>query len=290
MSNTFVLVTDSGCDLPYDYLAEKGIPCVNLAFHFEGEDENLENNELDPKVFYEKMRAGEIARTSAANPEAFRVAFEKILKEGKDILYIGFDSGISSTVNSGAMAANELTEEYPDRTILVIDTLCASTGEGMVVAETQKRIENGMTLQEAYEFAKDLSPKVAHRFTVDTLTYLCRGGRVSKTAAFAGNILNIKPVLHVDDEGKLMPLGKVRGRQKSIAMLADAYGETAVQDSEYGIYISQGDCMEDAEYLAGLLKERYGKSVTMISYVGTVIGSHSGPGTLALFFEATARK
>ena len=309
-NDSYVIVTDSGCDLPYDLLDQKGIPCVDLTLHFEGENIEMQNREIKVSDFYDRMKAGEIARTSAPSPQAFAETFEPILQEGKDILYLGFDTGISATVNSAMIAAEDLREKYPDRKLFVLDTLCASGGLGLVVLQTQKRKEEGMTVDEAARFAAALSPQVGHRFTVETLTYLCRGGRVSKTAAFAGNVLSIKPVLHVDDAGKLINIAKARGRDKSLSMLADAYGETALQavstkelaagaeylkDTDASVefdetyMISHAACYEDAQKLADMIKSRYGKTIDLITDIGPVIGSHAGPGTIALFFAASRR-
>lgn len=309
-NDSYVIVTDSGADLPYDLLDQNGIPCVDLTLHFEGENIEMKNREIKVSDFYARMKNGEIARTSAPSPQAFTDTFEPILQEGKDVLYLGFDTGISATVNSALIAAEDLREKYPDRKLFVLDSLCASGGLGLVVLQTLKRKEAGMSVDEAAEFAAALSPQVAHRFTVETLTYLCRGGRVSKTAAFAGNVLSIKPVLHVDDAGKLINIAKARGRDKSLSMLADAYGETALQAvSSHELaagaeYLKDGDasfefdetymishaaCYEDAQKLADMIKSRYGKTVDMITDIGPVIGSHAGPGTIALFFAACRR-
>ncbi len=291
-NDSYVIVTDSGSDMPYDYLDQNGIPCVDLTVRFEGEDIERLNREIAVKDFYERMRKGDVARTSAPSPAAFTEAFEKILKDGKDILYLGFDTGISATYNSAVIAAEDLREKYPERKIFTLDTLCASAGLGLVIMQTLKRANEGMSVEDAFDFATRLSPQVGHRFTVETLTYLCRGGRVSKTAAFAGNMLSIKPVLHVDDAGKLINIAKARGRAKSLSMLADAFGETALQTADefdMTVTISQADCLEDAQALADMIKTRYGRNVDLITDIGPVIGSHAGPGTIALFFAATKR-
>lgn len=307
MNRNYVIITDSGCDLSYDYLDNHGIECVDLTCNFEQTGEVFKNREMGGTEFYQRMRDGLVSRTSAPNPEDFFEAFEPVLKKNLDIFYIGFDSALSTTVNSAMIAAAELREKYPERKIVCLDTLCASAGLGLVVAQTQRILEDGAEFDEAVMFAKTLCPSVSHRFTVDTLTYLCRGGRVSKTAAFAGNVLDVKPVLHVDDEGRLINIAKVRGRSKSISMLAEAFGNTALEFSSTQelaagaesisfsvpsagpIFISQADCMDDAVKLASLIKERYGRTVEMITDIGPVIGSHSGPGTLALFFGAERR-
>lgn len=307
----FVLVTDSGCDLPIAYLNAEGIKCVQLSYYFLSDEEIMTNDTLKSQEFYNKMRNGDVARTSAPNPEAFEKVFREILDEGEDILYIGFATSLSNTYNAGRLAAENLKEEYMNCTILTIDSLCASAGEGLLVAMTKQKINEGYSLNEAYDFAVRLAPRISHRFTVDTLTYLCRGGRVSKSAMMAGNLLNIKPVLHMDDNGQLINIATARGRAKSLSMLADAYAETAlslhsnaklavgaesieVSNNEYGdgsdmIMISHADCIEDAEKLANMIKTRFNKEVDMICNIGPVIGSHSGPGTVALFFVASNR-
>jgi DegV family protein with EDD domain len=239
--------------------------------------------------FYDKMRNGGVAKTAAVNPDTFANAFRAVLEEGKDILYLGFSSGLSTTFNSGRIAALQLAEEYPDRKITVVDTLAASAGQGMLVYFAVKKKEEGATAEENAEYIKGLIPKLCHWFTVDDLVYLKRGGRVSAAAAFFGNMIGIKPVLHVDDEGHLVPVLKVRGRKTSIATLADKYGELA-EDKENGVvYISHADCMNDVKQLETLLKDRYGATLDVITDVGSVIGAHSGPGTIALFFVGSNR-
>lgn len=307
----YSLVTDSGCDLPKSYLDNEEIGCVHLGFYFENDEKLMNDCDISPDDFYSRMRNGEIAKTSAPSPDAFQQVFRPILENGRDILYIGFDSALSTTVNSARIAANELCEEYPDRKILILDSLCASAGQGLLVAMTNNRIKQGLSLDEAYEYASGLAPRISHRFTVETLTYLCRGGRVGKAAAMTGNLLNIKPVLHADDEGRLINLFKARGRAKSFTMLLDAYEHTALSlnssaevavgaenmtftNTEYDIsdqivMISHAGCMEDAEKLAQMFQARFNKAVDMICSIGPVIGAHSGPGTVALFFVANER-
>lgn len=285
----YVIVTDSGSDLPYDFLAKEKIACVDLTCVFESSGQAVKSKEIDVNGFYESMVNGEVIKTSAPNPEDFKDIFEPIIREGKDILYIGLDSALSTTYNSSLIAASELSDDYPGRTILCVDSKCACLGLGFLVYEVLKKCKEGYILKDAYDYATEIVPNVSHRFTVDTLTYLCRGGRVSKTAKTAGNILNIKPVLHVDDEGNLVPVAKVRGRKKSIECLADAFGETVMGIHSTDIFIAHANCIEDAKLLEEMLKTRYNVEVTMISNVGPVIGSHAGPGTLALFFMAISR-
>ena len=288
MSN-FVIHTDSGCDISPEMLAQWGVPFASLTFRFNGEDKEYANGDMSTDVFYQKMRDGGIAKTAAVNTETFKASFEKTLKEGKDVLYLGFSSGLSTTYNSARIAAAELCESYPDRKVITVDTLCASAGGGLIVRLALDKMEEGATIEETAEYANSLVQKICHWFTVDDLVYLKRGGRVSPTVAFVGNMLGIKPVLHVDNEGHLTNVAKVRGRKTAIQTLADKYGALADQLDSDKVYISHGDCLEDAEALAKILKDRYGATVSIITYVGAVIGAHSGPGTLALFFVGKER-
>lgn len=286
----YVIMTDSGCDVSPDKLLEWGVIGSNLTFHFEGEDVEYSNKDMEPAEFYRRMREGEISKTSAVNIEIFKEMFEPALKEGKDILYIGFSSGISTTSNSGIMAARQLEEEYPERKIIAIDTLCASAGQALVVYMAVQKKNEGMSLDELGAYVEEISPNIGQWFTVEDLVYLKRGGRISAVSAFVGGTLGIKPVLRVDEEGKLSNMMKVRGRSQSIKAIAKKYSETAL-DPENGLYfISHGDCMDDVKALEDLIVKAHGKKCDFITDVGPVIGSHSGPGTLALFFPAKARQ
>ena len=238
--------------------------------------------------FYDRMRKGGVAKTAAVNSEAFVGAFKRILDAGDDILYLGFSSGLSTTYNSARIAAQELKDSYPDRKIIVVDTLAASAGIGLIIKNVVDKKNDGATIEEAAAFAEELKYKLCHWFTVDDLVYLKRGGRISPTVAFVGNMLGIKPVLHMDNDGHLINMFKVRGRKTSIAALADKYGELAV-DKDGVAYISNADCLSDAEELKKMLSEKYGAKVEIITDVGTVIGAHAGPGTLALFFVGETR-
>lgn len=287
--NEYIIFADTACDIKPELLCEWGVPFESLTFKFDDSDKVYANNDMSAAEFYEKMRAGGIAKTAAANPEAFATGFEKVLAEGNDILYLGFSSGLSTTFNSARIAATELREKYPERKIIVIDTLAASAGIGLLIRLVLDKKEAGATIEEAEEYTRNLLMGLCHWFTVDDLVYLKRGGRVSPAAAFFGNMIGIKPVLHVDDEGHLVPVLKVRGRKTSIATMADKYGELA-KDKEGGlVYISHASCEGDANALASILNERYGAKVSVITDVGPVIGAHSGPGTLALFFIGNQR-
>lgn len=285
----YVIFADSSCDISPELLAKWEVPFVSLSFKFDDESQSVNNFDMPFPAFYQKMREGGVARTAAANMELFREAFEPHLKEGKDILYLGFSSGLSTTVNSGAMAAKELMEQYPERKILTVDTFAASAGYGLLLYLTVQEKRKGASLEEAAKFAEDNRFHLCHWFTVDDLVYLKRGGRVSAAAAFAAGLLNIKPVLHMDDPGHLINMFKVRGRRASIKALADKYGELALDKENGTVFISHGDCIGDAKLLKQMLAERFHAKVQLITYVGPVIGSHSGPGTLALFFLGRER-
>lgn len=285
--NDYVIFTDSSSDISPEILAEWGVKSLSLTFRFNDSDKEYSNDEMNITDFYQKMREGSIAKTAAINTQSFKEAFELLLKEGKDVLYIGFSSGLSTTCNSAAVAAEQLSAEYPERKIIAVDSLAASAGLGLLVKLAVDEKNAGKTIEEVASFVEGLRLRLCHWFTVEDLVYLKRGGRVSPTVAFVGNMLGIKPVLHVDDEGHLVNVTKVRGRKTSIVALADKYTELA--DDSFGkVFISHGDCLADAEYLASLIEKKHGVKTEIITYVGSVIGAHSGPGTLALFFVARA--
>lgn len=287
--NNYVIFTDSACDIVPSVLAEWGVRCVSLAFRFNHIDKDFLNEEMPIKEFYQNMRDGKIAKTNAVNAETFRASFEPVLNEGTDILYLGFSSGLSTTFQQGKLAAEDLSEKYPDRKIVAIDTLCASAGQGLFVKLVLDKKNSGATLEEAAAYASEILPKLAHWFTVEDLVYLKRGGRVSPAVALVGGMLNIKPIMHVDDEGHLIKVSTIRGRKQSLNALADKLFETAEDPAGGTIFISHGDCEDDAKYLAEAIKNRGGNDVQIITNVGTVIGAHSGPGTMALFFIAKQR-
>ncbi len=285
----YVIFTDSGCDIAPDILKKWDVQYKSLNFRFDDSEKEYSNEEIPIGDFYQKMREGAVAKTSAVNVNTFAIAFEEIIKEGKDILYIGFSSGLSTTFNSARVAALQLSEKYPESKIAVVDTLAASAGQGLILKLTLDKKNEGATLEEAAAFAEDIKFKISIWFTVDDLVYLKRGGRVSPTAAFFGNMLGIKPVLRMDEEGHLIPVSKVRGRKTALSALADKYGELATKLDGGNVFISHGDSLADAEVLADMLRTRYGASVDLITDVGSVIGAHSGPGTIALFFVGKSR-
>ena len=282
------IITDTCCDFPEQMYQELDLSVVSLSVNFKGETVKT-YSESWLKEMFNDLRAGEMATTSAANPQDWQEAMEPVLASGEDALVLAFSSGLSTTYQSAVIAASELTEKYPDRTVKVVDTLCASLGQGLLVYYACQKRDEGMSLEELADWCENHKQNLCHWFTVDDLMYLKRGGRVSAATALVGTMLKIKPVLHVDAEGHLINVAKVRGRRASIEALAGKMGELALPGENDTVFICHGDCIEDAEYLQNLLKERYGVKTVLIHYVGAVIGSHSGPGTLALFFMGEHR-
>lgn len=285
----FVIYTDSGCDLPVSLTEQWGIRRLDLTFHFEGEGREYGGGEMEPAAFYERMKGGEVAKTAAVNMDTFKNAFEEALKEGLDVLYVGFSSGLSATYHSSTLAAEELMEEYPGRKVVTVDTLAASAGQGMLVWLAMETKKNGGTIEETAQAVENHKMNLAHWFTVDDLEYLKRGGRVSPAAAFVGGLLGIKPVLHVDDEGHLIKMSTVRGRKASLRALADKYMELACMPGASPIYICNAVCPADVETLKGMLRDACGAEVDLVVDIGPVIGAHAGPGTIAVFFLGKER-
>lgn len=285
---SYQILTDSCCDFPAQRYKELGLIALPLSVTFRGETYPDRNDE-SLRDMYAGLRAGEAASTAAVNPQQWEEALEPLLSSGKDVLILAFSSGLSTTYQSAGIAAEEMGEKFPERKILVVDSLCASLGEGLLAYYAAKKRDEGLTIDELKTWLEDNRLHLCHWFTVNDLMYLKRGGRVSATTAILGTMLSIKPVLHVDDEGHLINVGKARGRKASIAALADQAAELGKGYDNSVMFISHGDCREDAEALAELLKERCGVKEVYINYVGAVIGSHSGPGTLALFFMGQHR-
>ena len=284
----YQIITDSGCDLPKDKLEQLGVKLVPLTVNFRGE--NLDDSvDEGIKTLYDGLRTGETASTSAINPNRWAAAMEPVLQEGKDVLVITFSSGLSTTYQSAVIAANELQENYPQRQIKVVDSLCASLGQGLLVWYACQKQSQGLSLSDLAAWLEENRMRLCHWFTVDDLMYLKRGGRVSATTALLGTMLNIKPVLHVDNEGHLINVAKTRGRKAAIDALAAKAVQQGLPGQNELMYICHGDCLEDAEYLAKKLKETTEVKEVFIGYTGAVIGSHSGPGTLALFFMGSER-
>lgn len=285
---SYQIITDSCCDFTKEMYEKLGLVVAPLMVNFRGQTYPDRNDE-GLKDMYAGLRTGEVATTSAANPEQWQELMEPYLQKGEDLLVLAFSSGLSTTYQSACMAAEELKSSYPDRTISVVDSLCASLGEGLLAYYACRKRDEGLSLQELTQWLLDNRLHLCHWFTVDDLMYLKRGGRVSAATAIMGTMLSIKPVLHVDNEGHLINVGKARGRKASIQAMARKVAELGGGYDNATMFISHGDCLEDAEYLAGLLREQYGVKEVYINYVGAVIGSHSGPGTLALFFMGEHR-
>lgn len=288
----YTIVTDSSCNLPEELIDELELEVLPLVFMIDDTQYQsyLKGEVTDLKQFYTMMREGKVITTSLPNLSDAEDLFESLFKNGNDILYLGFSSGLSGTYEGIRTIGNTLAERYPERTFVSVDTLAASVGQGLIVYYAAKKKQAGASLDEVAQWVTDNRLNLAHWFTVDDLMFLYRGGRVSRTAAFAGSLLNIKPVLHVDDEGLLIPMEKTRGRKKSIQALVSHMEETGnapLKDQLIGI--SHGDCIEDVEYLQKLITEKFGVTNYLINYVDPVIGAHSGPGTLALFFLASGR-
>ena len=285
----YKIYTDTACDISPELLEQWGVSCTSLTFRFEGDEKEYKNNDMPANEFYERIKNGGIAKTAAANTEVFKEAFKKALDEGLDVLYLGFSSGLSTTFNSARIAGLELAEEFPERKIITVDTLCASAGFGILVYLACGKRDEGADIDTVAEFVRAKAHGLCQWFTVDDLVYLKRGGRISPTLAFVGNVLGIKPVLHVDDEGHLVNMSKVRGRRSAIAALAEKYGELAIDKEGGTVFISHADCLSDAKLLEDMLAAKYGAKVQLITGIGPVIGAHSGPGTLALFFSGEKR-
>ena len=281
--NDYVILTDSSCDLPDDIVKKYQLEILQLDFIVEGEG-SFHNDQADIEKVYSKLRNGANIKTSAANISQASEAIEALFNQKKDILYLGFSSGLSSTYQTVYMAGQELMEEYPERKMNSVDTLAASMGQGLLVYKACQAKDAGKSLEENAQYIEDIKLKLCHWFTVDDLFFLKRGGRISGVTATVGTMLSIKPILHVDDEGHLINVSKVRGRKAAITELVNRMEKLAVHPEDQDIFISHGDCIEDAEKLASIIKERFGNDRITISYVGPVIGAHSGPGTLALFF------
>jgi DegV family protein with EDD domain len=290
MNNKLVLVVDSGSDLPIEFINEPNIVGLPIGCNFKGRDmEDYFGQTLDIKEFYDGLRAGEMYTTSQINVYKFEEAFKSIIKEGKSVIYIGLSSGLSGTINNARNAALNLKEEYPDSDITIIDTLSASMGIGLLAYKVYEMMKKDKSKEEIVEFVEGIKLKINHYFTVDDLKHLKRGGRVSSSAATVGTLLNVKPVLHMDNEGKLIPLNKVRGRKKAMLELANKFIERSVGEQQL-ITISHGDCLEDAKALEELCRKSGRVKECIINNLGPTIGSHTGAGLLALFFVGNSRE
>lgn len=288
----FVITTDTTSDLPSDYISKHNITVLPLTYVLEGITYTQDNG-LGFSEFYEKMKNGSMPTTSQVNPSQAKEIFEKLNKDGFDILHIAFSSALSGSYSSANIAAEEMREEYPECKIIVVDSLCASLGEGLLIHKAVMQKELGKTIEEVVEWIEENKLHICHNFTPMDLFHLYRGGRVSKTAAILGTMINVKPILHVDNEGRLIPISKVRGRKKSLITLVDnmekQIGSYVGENKRDGVFIGHGDTKEDAQFVADLIKERFGIESFLIEYVGPVVGAHTGPGILALFFMGESR-
>ena len=281
---TYKIITDSACDLPKSMLQELDVAAVSLTVNFRGETRNDSVADREVKELYDAMRAGEVATTAAVNPDGWAGKIEEALSAGYDALVMTFSGGLSTTYQSAVIAANDLLETYPQRKVMVVDTCAAALGQGLFVWYAAKQLQNGLSLEELAAWAEENKNHVAHWFTVDDLVYLKRGGRVSAATALVGTMLNIKPVLHVDNEGHLVSMVKARGRKAAINTLVSKLTELGEGWDNRTVFICHADCLADAEALAAQVKTKCGVEDAFIGNLGAVIGSHAGPGTLALFF------
>ena len=285
---SFRIVTDTCCDFPQQMYGELDISVVPLTLNFRGQE-----HDQFPETFirdmYAGMRSGESGSTAAVNPQGWANVIEPVLKEGQDVLVLAFSSGLSTTYQSAVIAAQELGEKYPQRKVCVVDTLCASLGQGLFVWYACQKRDEGMSLEELTAWCEENKLHLCHWFTVDDLMYLKRGGRVSAATALVGTMLQIKPIMHVDDQGHLIKVSTARGRKASIAALAKKLGETGLPGANDTVFICHGDCIEDAKLLESMVRQQYGVKNVLTYYTGAVIGSHSGPGTLAVFFMGEHR-
>ena len=291
MSKEYVIMTDSSCDLPQELADRLGLEVLPLEVMADGKNYRnwLDGREIGFKEFYKLAREGKELKTSAVNTAAFEEKMEELLKEDRDILYIGFSTGLSTTYNSGEAAARELREKYPDRKIYTVDTLAASLGQGMITYYAAKKKEAGATIEEVRDFVENEKLHMCHWFTVDDLNYLKRGGRISAATAAVGTMLSIKPVMHMDNEGHLVAVGKARGRKAALCQLLDTMGELGEGLEGQTTFICHSDCMDDAQYVASQMKERFGVAQVNINWIGPVIGAHTGPGTIGIFFWGRER-
>lgn len=285
------IVTDSTADLTPELVQRLGITVIPMVFNINGKDYHNfpDNRELSPTEFYDCLRAGKTATTSAINMTQFEECFIPILENGEDILYIGFSSAMSSTFSSARIVAEQLTERFPERKILLADTLSASMGEALALYRAAALKAEGMSIEQLCDAVGSERSHYCGWFTVDDLMHLYRGGRLSAMSAKIGTVMGIKPVLHITDEGKLAAVMKVRGRKQSVDALFKKYGELAIEPSENVVFISHADAPDAAEELAQAIREKYSPREIFIGYIGPVIGSHTGPGAVAVFFYGKNR-
>lgn len=284
----YVITVNSTVDVPKEWLEERHVPVVPLRYTIDGKT-YTDMEGLSAREFFAKLREGKMSVTSQVNPEEAAELLEPYLKEGKDILHLGFSSGLSGTLNSMKIAGEMLQEKYPEAKIIVIDTLCACLGEALLLYKALQQKEKGMSIDETAQWVEENKLHICHNVTVDDLNHLHRGGRVSRTTAVLGTLVQIKPIIHMDDNGKLQVIGKERGRKKSLNKIVDMAVEQSKDWDNDIIMITHGDCIEDAEYVAKLVREKMGIDNILINNIGTVIGSHTGPGVVAVFCMGNKR-
>ena len=278
----YIITVNCSVDMPMEWLKVRGVPVIPLKYTMDGQT-YTDMEDLTAKEFFDKLREGKMSVTSQVNPEEAKAMLEPFVKEGKDVLHLSFSSGLSGTANSMRMAAEELSEEYPKQKIVAVDTLCACMGEGLLLHKALQLKEAGKTMEEVVQWVEENKLHICHDVTVDDLHHLHRGGRISKATAVLGSMVQIKPIIHMDNEGKLQVIGKERGRKKSLNKIVDMAAEQAKGWDNDLILITHGDCMEDAEYVAERVRAKMGVNNILINNIGTVIGSHTGPGVVAVF-------
>ena len=286
---TYQIITDSCCDFTKQQYETNNVLCVPLSVFYNGEDHDNFSDPQSVKVFYDTLRTGVTATTSAANPEGWAKVMEPVLQQGMDILVMTFTSALSTTYQSAVIAGQELEEKYPDRKIRVVDTLCAALGQGLLVWKACRKQDEGLTLDQLTDWVEENKLHICHWVTVDDLSHLKRGGRISGATALVGTMLNIKPIIHVDGEGRLINVGKCRGRKAATEFIAAKVGELGEGFDNSTVFVAHGDCPEDAAALEKILKEKYGVKEVITGYVGPVIGAHTGPGVLVVFFMGKNR-
>ncbi len=287
----YVILTDSSCDLPAELADQMQLTVLPLTVDMDGKlyRNYLDGREIGFHEFFEQVVTAKSAKTSAVTSEQFMEVLEPLCQAGVDVLYLAFSSGLSGTYNSGAIAMRELSEKYPERKLYAVDSLCASLGEGLFVDLCHEKKEAGMTIDELRDYAESLKLHICHWFTVNDLMFLKRGGRVSAATAIVGSVLSIKPVMHMDNEGHLIKVDVARGRKASLRALVAKMEKLATDPEKQRVYICHGDCLQDAEYVASLVREKFGITDIRINYVGPVIGAHTGPGVVSLFFVGSER-
>lgn len=286
MAKTYQIITDSSCDLSAELAAALDVIVLPLQFTLDGTQylNDTSPNGMENAEFYRRLRSGSHIQTSAVNPAAFEAAMEGCLQSGLDVLYLGFSSGLSTTYQSGCIAADALRERYPERRILTLDSLCASLGQGLFVTLAAKKQQSGASLDEVYADMTALRPRLCHWFTLSDLMFLKRGGRISAATAVAGTVLGIQPVLHMDDDGHLASVTKIRGHKNALRALAKKVAEEAVDPASQTVFICHGDCLEDAEFIAAEIRKLTSVKDIYIDYVGPVIGAHTGHGVVSVFY------